>query len=276
MLPAVIIHLLDIKSSNALTREHSLEGFGLCMQVMQRLRQSYSAADYATHFLEAAIKKADIQVHGHRKFGHRRRARHRSVAQLGALPLVTGGTTAISIPASAPPSNAALTPPPDLESLTALDAQGMEKGFDESELQFKLESFLQAPPSPSHDAPLPNVFNVGSNGDSTLQAPAPTGADDMLFSDSTPHLSMPADGGEVSELDALLNMRTEQQSDPFLGHYDDSGLLGMCGKIGGLGGRAFDLMGESSSWLEEDMSRLLDGVDFGIDDVIQVLETEIN
>lgn len=272
MLPAVIIHLLDIKSSNALTREISLEGFGLCMQVMQGLRQSYSSADYATHFLEAAIKKADIQVHGHRKFGHRRRARHRNVAQLGASPQMMIGTAAISIPASAPPSNAALTPPPDLESLTALNTG---KGL-ESELQFKLESFLQAPPSPSHDAPLQSAFNIGSNGNSTLQAPAPSGAEDLLFSDSTPHLSMPADGAEGGDLDALLNMRDGQQSDPFLGHYDDVGLSGMGSKNGGAGGRAFDLMGDSSSWLEEDMSKLLDGVDFDIDDVIQVLETEIN
>ncbi|KAH8149826.1 uncharacterized protein LAJ45_05978 [Morchella importuna] len=270
MLPAVIIHLLDIKSSNALTRELSLEGFGLCMQVMQGLRQSYSAADYATHFLEAAIKKADIQVHGHRKFGHRRRARHRNVTQLGTSPGISGAA-AISIPASAPPSNAALTPPPDLESLTAMD---MGKGLDENDLQFKLESFLQAPPSPSHDAPLPSAFNVGSNGNSTLQAPAPAGAEDLLFSDSTPHLSMPADGGEgTNDLDALLNMR--EQGDPFLGHYDDAGLSGL-GSKNATGGRAFDLMGESSSWLEEDMSKLLDGVDFDIDDVIQVLETEIN
>lgn len=62
MLPAVIIHLLDIKSSSAVTRELSLQGFGLCMQVMQGLRENYAAADFATHFLEAAVKKANIQI----------------------------------------------------------------------------------------------------------------------------------------------------------------------------------------------------------------------
>lgn len=62
MLPAVIIHLLDIKSSSAVTRELSLQGFGLCMQVMQILRENYAAADFATHFLEAAVKKANIQI----------------------------------------------------------------------------------------------------------------------------------------------------------------------------------------------------------------------
>lgn len=273
MLPAVIIHLLDIKSSNALTREISLEGFGLCMQVMQGLRQSYSAADYATHFLEAAIKKADIQVHGHRRHSNTRRARQGGVSPFGASPLLGGSEAAISIPASAPSSNAALTPPPDLESISTLDASSVVgKPLDENDLQFKLESFLQAPPSPSHDAPLPSAFNIGSNGYSTLQTLAATGPDDLLFSDSTPHLSMPADG-DNGVFDALL-MRSgdQQQNDPFLGHY--GGMLpGMDGKNGELGSRAFDLMGDSRSWLEEDMSRLLDGMDFDIDDVLRVLET---
>lgn len=271
MLPAVIIHLLDIKSSNALTREISLEGFGICMQVMQGLRQSYSAADYATHFLEAAIKKADIQVHGHRRHSHHRRTRHGSVAQFSASPL-TGGAAAISIPASAPSSNAALTPPPDLESISTLNTSDVGKSLDENELQYKLENFLQAPPSPSHDAPMPSAFNIGSNGYTTLQNLATTGTDEMLFSDSTPHLSMPADGDNGVFNGLLMRPGIEQQNDPFLGHYGDV-LSGMNGKSGDLGARPFDLMGQSSSWLEEDMSRLLDGMDFDIDDVLRVLET---
>lgn len=241
------------------------------MQVMQGLRQSYSAADYATHFLEAAIKKADIQVHGHHRHGNLRRARHGGVSPFSASPPI-GGAAAISIPASAPSSNAALTPPPDLE-IISLGTSVVGKPLDENDLQFKLESFLQAPPSPSHDAPPPSAFNAGSNGYSTLQNISVTGhgADD-LFSDSTPHLSMPADG-DNGVFDALL-MRSgdQQQNDPFLGHYEDV-LSGMGGKNGELGIRAFDLMGESSSWMEEDMSRLLDGMDFDIDDVLRVLET---
>lgn len=271
MLPAVIIHLLDIKSSNALTREISLEGFGICMQVMQGLRQSYSAADYATHFLEAAIKKADIQVHGHRRHSHQRRMRRGGVARFSAPP-PTGGAAAISIPTSAPSSNAALTPPPDLESISALGASDIGKPLDENELQYKLETFLQAPPSPSHDAPLPSAFNIGLNGYTTLQTLTGTSADDLLFSDSTPHLSMPADGDNGVFDGLLMRPGSEQQNDPFLGHYGDV-LSGMNGKNGELGTRPFDLIGEPSSWLEEDMSRLLDGMDFDIDDVLRVLET---
>ena len=68
MLPAIIIHLLDIKSANTHTRERSIEGFSVCMQIMQGLRASYASADYATHFLEAAIKKADIHVANTRRW----------------------------------------------------------------------------------------------------------------------------------------------------------------------------------------------------------------
>lgn len=270
MLPAVIIHLLDIKSSNELTREISLEGFGLCMQVMQGLRQSYSAADYATHFLEAAIKKADIQVHGYRRHGNRRRTEHSGVVQSRTSPPIGCGI-AISIPASVPSSNAALTPPPDFERISP-DTSGTGKPLDDSELQFKLESFLQAPPSPTHDMPLPSAFNIGSNGNSTLQTLTTTGADDMLFSDSTPHLSMPADGDDGVLHALLMRSGNEQQNDPFLGHYEDV-LLGMGESNGGLGEMAFGFVGGSNSWLEEDLSRLLDGVDFDIDDIIHVLKT---
>jgi hypothetical protein len=62
LLPAIIIHLLDIKSSNDEARQAAMEGFCQCMLVLERLRDNYSSADFATQFLEAAIHKADIGV----------------------------------------------------------------------------------------------------------------------------------------------------------------------------------------------------------------------
>lgn len=62
LLPAVIIHLLDIKSNDAAVRNASLRRFYQCMQILQRLREVYASADFATSFLEAAIRKANIQV----------------------------------------------------------------------------------------------------------------------------------------------------------------------------------------------------------------------
>lgn len=62
LLPAIIIHLLDIKSFSDATREEALQGFCQCMQVLDCLRDNYAAADFATQFLEAAIRKADIDI----------------------------------------------------------------------------------------------------------------------------------------------------------------------------------------------------------------------
>jgi len=62
LLPAVIIHLLDIKSNDTAVRNASLRRFYQCMQILQRLREVYASADFATSFLEAAIRKANIQV----------------------------------------------------------------------------------------------------------------------------------------------------------------------------------------------------------------------
>jgi len=62
LLPAIIIHLLDIKSCNDKDRQIAMDGFCQCMLVLEKLRDNYSSADFATQFLEAAIRKADIDV----------------------------------------------------------------------------------------------------------------------------------------------------------------------------------------------------------------------
>lgn len=62
LLPAVIIHLLDIKSADPVVRNTSLRRFYQCMQVLQRLREMYASADFAFSFLEAAIRKANIEM----------------------------------------------------------------------------------------------------------------------------------------------------------------------------------------------------------------------
>lgn len=62
LLPAIIIHLLDIKSCNDEARQAAIDGFVQCMLVLEKLRDNYASADFATQFLEAAIRKADIDV----------------------------------------------------------------------------------------------------------------------------------------------------------------------------------------------------------------------
>lgn len=265
ILPAVIIHLLDIRSSNPLTRELSLEGFALCMQVLQTLRQTYSAADYATHFLEAAIKKAGIPIEYLRRHSSRRRQRHLQqqqsqggdATQLSLSP--RDGVGAIAIPTTAPSSNAAFTPPPDLEELDSFSQQKSmirsPDAFDDMDLQLKLDNFLQAPPSPEDSLP------------------------QQSFCGAIPHFSIPDTidnccDGETG-LDAFLDGHGE--CDPFLGHDGMPGMFSVPATFGNSGfSKAFGL---GSSWPEggvQDMSKILDGVDLTFDDVIQVLETEIN
>ena len=62
LLPAIVIHLLDIKANDEDTRRASLKGFCECMQVMAQLRDIYAAADFSTAFLEAAVRKAEITL----------------------------------------------------------------------------------------------------------------------------------------------------------------------------------------------------------------------
>lgn len=62
ILPAMIIHLLEMKNPSPQAREHATRGFRQCMRVMEKLREVYAAADYATGFLDAALRKAAIDI----------------------------------------------------------------------------------------------------------------------------------------------------------------------------------------------------------------------
>lgn len=62
VLPAMIIHLLDMKNPVPQTRERAIRGFKQCMKVMEKLRDIYAAADYAAGFLDAALRKASIDL----------------------------------------------------------------------------------------------------------------------------------------------------------------------------------------------------------------------
>lgn len=62
VLPAMIIHLLEMKNPVSDARERATRGFRQCMRVMDKLREVYAAADYATGFLDAALRKAAIDI----------------------------------------------------------------------------------------------------------------------------------------------------------------------------------------------------------------------
>jgi hypothetical protein len=102
LLPAVIIHLLDIKSSDATVRNASLRRFYQCMQVLRRLREMYTSADFAFSFLEAAIRKANIAM-----------PRETTSAKATPFNLARGGPRFSYESANTLDT---LTPPPDLSS----------------------------------------------------------------------------------------------------------------------------------------------------------------
>lgn len=62
ILPALINHLLDIKSSSDEIREAALQGFSQCLKVLERLRDNYAAADFALRFCQTAQKQGNITL----------------------------------------------------------------------------------------------------------------------------------------------------------------------------------------------------------------------
>lgn len=70
ILPALIIHLLDMKSPIAQARDAATKGFRKCMRVMEKLRDIYAAADYAVAFLDAALRKAQVDSSNLAKANH--------------------------------------------------------------------------------------------------------------------------------------------------------------------------------------------------------------
>ncbi|KAI9646566.1 hypothetical protein NHQ30_004561 [Ciborinia camelliae] len=81
LLPAIIIHLLLVRSPNNSERQPATDGFCLCMTVLESLRDNYASADYATQFLEAAVRKAGMEdIIGLAREGARREDARRKAA----------------------------------------------------------------------------------------------------------------------------------------------------------------------------------------------------
>lgn len=112
LLPAIIIHLLDIKAPDEVTRRTSLRGFCQCMQIMSKLRDIYAAADYSTAFLEAAIRKAEISLPQKTDEVRERRVITSAQDLLGVGKRM-GVVSADERPAIERSGSGAITPPPD-------------------------------------------------------------------------------------------------------------------------------------------------------------------
>ena len=79
------------------------------------------------------------------------------------------------------------------------------------------------------------------------------------------------EGGNNGALGTLPTLNG-QDNGPFTGRYGDEQLLGQSSFVGY--SHAFGLAGDPGAWLEEDMSKILEGVEFDIDDATRVLGME--
>jgi hypothetical protein len=166
LLPAIIIHLLDIKAPEEDTRRASLRGFCQCMAVMGKLRDLYAAADYSTAFLEAAIRKAGIHI---APTTVQTPGADNAASPLGMKSspvtsvedLVNAGRRldmqALSNPAIAASQQlqySTLTPPPDngTTNLLLLEKSTVDNNVTDEEVARRLETFLAStPPGSDHD-----------------------------------------------------------------------------------------------------------------------------
>lgn len=103
ILPAMIIHLLEMKSPVQEVRQKATKGFRQCMKVMEKLRDIYAAADFATGFLDAALRKAAIDVN----------AQAQNVQQQAVLKSLNGVFSSNFTSMQTARSEELSTPPPD-------------------------------------------------------------------------------------------------------------------------------------------------------------------
>ncbi|KAF8416411.1 fungal-specific transcription factor domain-containing protein [Tirmania nivea] len=345
MLPAIIIHLLDIKSSNQATRDRSIEGFNVCMQVMHGLRATYASADYATHFLEAAIKKADIYVSNTRRWRQAvPQLQTQSINPMSQRIRRRRTNKMIVRPSKGLLSNT-LTPPPDhitiaedgsmemsldggdyalnespnannfySNSLAGLDINGntynsnagttvnannnnMNLGEDTT-LQLKLESFLATtPPPPSSEGVVDqDIFDEGASPGMLFSATTPPPASITIPSEDDYNSNHDnTENSPATSIDAILGWDV----DPFLGHYEDGAELSLRENgenvnnaknyfNSGWGGFVnTDSMQHTGGvfgnggWMEggvdmESVGKLIDGVEFDLEDGSRMLESKMN
>ena len=207
LLPAIVIHLLNLKAPDENVRDTSLQGFCRCMLVMQRLSENHAAADYATEFLEAAIRKADIQL-------------PTSTEGAGSLCRVPDLATLLELGkwrtnGVVPDEQHQLTPPPEHASSPAVgpaldryDFLGRGARTD-VDLAHKLTSFLAYTP-PSSDR------HESDTRSQTRSEPAYDNPDVLPG-------TFCRDSELDCEFDALVDLDGAAEQGSFFGDYDDAG-----------------------------------------------------
>lgn len=181
LLPAIIIHLLDIKAPEEETRRNSLRGFCQCMAVMGKLRDLYAAADYSVAFLEAAIRKAGIHV-ASTSVQSSPMAKTNPVTSVEDL--VDAGRRLDMVnatTASQQQQRSTLTPPPDAGTTNMASLEktpGRAPNVTDEEVARRLETFLAStPPDSDHEHHDQTMSSITISEDTPLILP--TAPDNM-------------------------------------------------------------------------------------------------
>lgn len=239
LLPAIIIHLLDIKAPDEATRRNSLQGFCQCMQIMSKLRDMYAAADYSTAFLEAAIRKAEITLPQAQKTAEMKEQGSNVVAT--AAGLVDAGKTLHLIPHDRHGRDhdaSALTPPPE---------HAVHGGFTNShhaeshgDLASRLETFLASTP-PDSDSTGDDHLNQHSHFEPGHQQQGFNQFQYHYMQQAGDLMDMAAEDFEP-DFDALVNLDAAGEAFAL-----DASMPGECGA--GAGGFAFEMPSLNMSWM---------------------------
>ncbi|KAI5865456.1 fungal-specific transcription factor domain-containing protein [Durotheca rogersii] len=184
ILPAMIIHLLEMKNPLPQPRKIAMGGFRQCMKVMEKLRDIYSAADYAVAFLDAALRKAaiDLQVAQTQGFGNSSFSVNGGGIKLTASPLTATGA-AVENMATPPPENAPyataqetnLFPMSSASASAAAAAAKQQQQLEQQQLQHHQQQQQFVPPA---DLVTPAAVHSPPHTEKEVLTPSASGSSD--------------------------------------------------------------------------------------------------
>lgn len=225
LLPAVIIHLLDIKSSDPTVRMTSLQRFYQCMRILQRLREIYASADFATSFLEAAIRKAGIQLTVAPQDVQQPQQQPASASPGDVAAAAAAAAAAGSVMSPHTSRLNTLTPPPDSLAQKLPDLT-YPKQMEPGPLGISEESLFASTPPPSDGS---------ENGSTTINPKTNTAANPPADAFQIPNVDSEL---SLSQLMDLANDAEVTQNDfDALINFDD-GEFFAADKTGGAGGQS--------------------------------------
>ncbi len=202
ILPAMIIHLLEMKSSSKEARERATIGFRQCMRVMEKLREIYSAADYATGFLDAALRKADISVGSGN--GGSSAASAALAQQISQMNQLNQSAASDMLPSGLPFGLSVHTPPPESQTTAGLQEALFSKTamLPPNTVNAAALELTDSPPQTDFDA-------TGLTPSASEELPNETDPMDMDFMEGHDEFDWNAVAGTDFDVDQFLQFPTD-------------------------------------------------------------------